>query len=68
MQKRKEKTDWLKVYLLTYATFRFIIEFTRGDLVRGVVYGISTSQLISILIIVYYIVKTVRNLNFKTQN
>lgn len=68
MQKRKEKTDWLKVYLLSYATFRFIIEFTRGDLVRGVVCGISTSQLISILIIVYYIVRTIRNLNYRTQN
>lgn len=51
MQKKKEEADWLKIYLLSYATFRFIIEFTRGDLVRGVFFGISTSQIISLIII-----------------
>jgi phosphatidylglycerol:prolipoprotein diacylglycerol transferase len=38
------------LYLLLYAPVRFILEFFRGDEVRGVYRGISTSQIISILL------------------
>ena len=37
-------------YILIYSFGRFLLEFIRGDMVRGVVYGISFSQMISILI------------------
>ncbi|MCD8013840.1 MAG: prolipoprotein diacylglyceryl transferase [Lachnospiraceae bacterium] len=46
--------DLLRVYLISYAVFRFFIEFLRGDELRGFLFGISTSQWISIAIIVYY--------------
>ena len=41
------RTFW--AYLLLYAISRFIIEFYRGD-ERGMVFGVSTSQFISLLI------------------
>lgn len=44
----KFKKYLIHIYLLCYAVFRFIIEFFRGDDYRGVFLGISTSQLISI--------------------
>lgn len=42
------------LYLLLYAVLRFVIEFFRGDVARGVYFGglISTSQIIAILIAV----------------
>lgn len=47
---KKERTLRLTsvLYLLLYSTFRFIIEFFRGDAVRGVWGGLSTSQWISL--------------------
>ena len=55
--KKSPKVDALRVYLLSYATFRFVIEFFRGDALRGVWFGISLAQWISIGIFVYYIVR-----------
>ncbi|MBQ9935447.1 MAG: prolipoprotein diacylglyceryl transferase [Lachnospiraceae bacterium] len=55
-QKKYEKFDWLKIYLITYALFRFVIEFLRGDTIRGIIFGISTSQIISILFLTYYLI------------
>ena len=51
-------SDWtqkniLRRYLLLYSIGRFLIEFLRGDLTRGVIAGISFSQIISVLIWVY---------------
>jgi phosphatidylglycerol:prolipoprotein diacylglycerol transferase len=40
------------IYLIVYPSFRFINEFFRGDAVRGVYGWISTSQIISILLII----------------
>jgi phosphatidylglycerol:prolipoprotein diacylglycerol transferase len=42
------RTLWL--YMLLYAISRFIIEFYRGD-ERGVVFGMSTSQFVSLIIV-----------------
>jgi phosphatidylglycerol:prolipoprotein diacylglycerol transferase len=39
------------VYLIFYSIARFIIEFFRGDVIRGVFFGISTSQWISLILI-----------------
>ena len=37
----------LKCYLLSYSVCRFVLEFFRGDEVRGIWFGLSTSQWIS---------------------
>ena len=39
-------------YLAAYAPLRFVIEFFRGDAVRGLFFGLSTSQWISLAIMV----------------
>ena len=44
------RRNLLRIYLFSYAVFRFIIEFFRGDGVRGV-YLLSTSQWISAIIL-----------------
>ncbi len=38
------------VYAGAYSVIRFVIEFFRGDKVRGSAFGISTSQIISLLV------------------
>lgn len=46
---RKGREAWvLPVYLLTYSTARFGLEYLRFDGIRGIWAGLSTSQLISI--------------------
>ncbi len=44
------------LYLFPYAIFRFIIEFFRGDAVRGGFGPLSFSQVVSILIVLWLIV------------
>ena len=56
-QKKNENINALRLYLISYAIFRFIIEFTRGDSIRGVFFGTSTSQIISLLILLYFFIK-----------
>lgn len=58
-QRKKVNLNWLKIYLISYSVFRFIIEFTRGDAIRGLFLGVSTSQIISIAIVVYYCVSEI---------
>lgn len=41
----------LGIYLLSYAVLRFIMEYFRGDIIRGGFFGLSTSQWISILLL-----------------
>ena len=50
----KKKTPWLQTlaYACSYAVVRFILEFFRGDKERGGFLGVSTSQWISILIVI----------------
>lgn len=40
----------LPLYLVMYPTFRFFAEFFRGDEIRGICMGLSTSQWISIIV------------------
>lgn len=58
--KLQQYSKWRKyllyIYLVAYAIIRFVLEFWRGDDLRGVFYGVSTSQFISILIIVVVLV------------
>ena len=53
-EKKHLKRNTLCVYLLCYAIFRFINEFFRGDDVRGIFCGLSTSQWISLSILLFY--------------
>lgn len=48
-KKKKFNGEVGAVYLMIYSIGRFVIEFFRGDLIRGVVNGLSTSQYIAIL-------------------
>ena len=38
------------IYMLVYPIVRFTLEFFRGDTIRGFLFGLSTSQWISILL------------------
>ena len=57
---QKDKNNIFKIYMLSYAVFRFIIEFWRGDTVRGIWGTFSTSQWVSVLIIAFYIISGIR--------
>jgi phosphatidylglycerol---prolipoprotein diacylglyceryl transferase len=50
MARRRFDGQVFWVYVLCYATLRFLIEFLRGDSVRGVYFGgwLSTSQIIAV--------------------
>ncbi len=50
-KKDSTKNLLLPIYLIIYASGRFVLEFFRGDELRGIFWGVSTSQIISILII-----------------
>lgn len=51
LSKSKKKGFYTLVYVYSYTVFRFIIEFFRGDSIRGVWCGLSTSQWISIALL-----------------
>ena len=56
VRKKKITADgMLATYLIFYAIARFLLEFLRGDEVRGLFAGLSTSQYISLFILVFYI-------------
>jgi len=46
------------IYLLSYGTFRFLIEFIRGDEARRSFLTLSTSQWISLVLIIFGVVYT----------
>lgn len=62
VERKKQETDLLRIYLFTYAVLRFVDEFLRGDSIRGIYFGISTAQWISLAIIGHY---TARYLRYK---
>jgi phosphatidylglycerol:prolipoprotein diacylglycerol transferase len=52
IKKKKSNIFITTFYLVTYSAIRFILEFFRGDTIRGVsAYSLSNSQLISVVII-----------------
>ena len=56
----KKLDDYLiRLYLVIYAVFRFILEFFRGDSIRGFFLGLSSSQWISIIILISVAVMTI---------
>lgn len=60
IQKKNIQINYLNSYLCIYAVFRFMIEFTRGDDLRGYFFGISTSQWVSIIIIISIIISLIK--------
>lgn len=50
--KTKKRGVHTAVYLVGYSCFRFMIEYMRGDEVRGVWVNYSTSQIISIIMLI----------------
>ena len=68
--KGKYKDKLLYVYLGLYATGRFFIEFLRGDAVRGIWLFLSTSQIISLAILTFILIKYIRyrSLELKSSN
>lgn len=47
-QRKPKRYHVLYLYMLMYSVVRFGLEFVRGDMVRGIANGLSTSQWISI--------------------
>lgn len=52
LRNNKLKGKLFPVYLIIYAVIRFCDEFLRGDTYRGFLFGLSTSQIISIVVFV----------------
>ena len=48
----KLKGRLFSLYLVLYGIFRFVIEYFRGDTYRGFIFGLSTSQFISIFVVI----------------
>ncbi|MCR4557435.1 MAG: prolipoprotein diacylglyceryl transferase [Saccharofermentans sp.] len=67
-KKQKFPRRLLIVYFFMYPVVRFIDEFFRGDEIRGFLFGLSTSQIISIMLFVFAIVFTVIDLTKKKTN
>lgn len=55
-KRNKFKGSLIFIYLSVYAVCRFILEYFRGDKIRGSIFGFSTSQLISLLIIAFLLI------------
>lgn len=53
----------IALYCILYGIGRFILEFFRGDEIRGLLFGISTSQYISIIVIVIGIILYKKRIN-----
>lgn len=53
LRKRRFEGQVVTLYLISYAILRFALEFWRGDVARGTVFGgaLSTSQFIAILVV-----------------
>lgn len=65
---KHNKKQLLNCYLLLYAPVRFVLEYFRGDEIRGVWGFISTSQIISLLLVLIVIINRVnriRNLKIR---
>ncbi len=60
MENWKNKNLLLR-YIILYSCSRFLLEFIRGDTVRGLIHGVSFSQMISILIWLAILTITIKN-------
>lgn len=46
------RSSLIESYFASYACFRFVIEFLRGDAIRGVYFGLSFSQYVSLIVLI----------------
>ncbi len=67
-KKQKFSGKMIYVYMLIYPVGRFIFEFFRGDLIRGIYLGLSTSQWISIILFIIGFTSLFGKRIFKKQN
>lgn len=72
-KKKSPKLSLLISYLGMYSIVRFFLEFFRGDAIRGIVGGLSTSQWISLAIltgcVIYFVlIKSKRNIEKTSQS
>lgn len=51
IRKEKRGLDLFLIYLFSYSILRFILEYYRGDIIRGYLLSFSTSQWISLIIL-----------------
>ena len=66
-KKQKFSGKMIYVYMLIYPVGRFIFEFFRGDAIRGIYFGLSTSQWISIVLFIIGIIGVFGKKLFKKQ-
>lgn len=58
--KQSLRGKFIHLYLIAYAVIRFHIEFLRGDAIRGIWFGVSTSQWISMGLFAFSVMMLVR--------
>ena len=68
ISKRIYSGMYLACYMILYGIFRYVIENYRGDKIRGIWFGISTSQYISIIIIIFGICYAFYSARYKRRN
>ncbi len=72
LKKGMLKGKLFATYLIIYSIIRFFDEFLRGDTYRGFLFGLSTSQIISILLftasLIFLIVKKYKSTHNKKQD
>lgn len=66
--KKLKKGSLLAIYFIMYSAVRFTDEFFRGDLIRGHLFGLSTSQWISIAVLAAGIYMLLRRYVLKTKD
>lgn len=59
LERKNRELDILAVYLFLYAVIRFLDEFLRGDEVRGIYFGLSFAQWISLGIMVWIVLRKI---------
>jgi phosphatidylglycerol:prolipoprotein diacylglycerol transferase len=64
-RQKRFKSELLYIYLLIYSIGRFILEFYRGDIYRGIYFHLSTSQIISIIILVIVLFRILNQSRFQ---
>jgi phosphatidylglycerol:prolipoprotein diacylglycerol transferase len=67
-RRKQRKYMVLFTYLSIYAIMRFALEFLRGDIIRGISIGLSTSQWISIILFVVSLIYILVNKVNKVDN